>query len=374
MNTPDKSERLNVSQTRKASYVARLSETLPDAPKQLDLWMSFANDVAQEYTAILELFDAIPKFYAGAVTSARTGASLDIVSRKFRWNDQDFTIQIKPIIVGVTGKPGDAKLARKEIIAAEREETIYRVLRKMASDPLIRRRPHEKSNSVTIEFTIYEVSRRLREINRGLSNAEIREALQVLAETPMRVVNETLKREIYAGSYIGLEYISEQSDESGERTLCAVTFNKLATVAIVNGLYDRIHYLRLMTLETSLAQWLYETMTRQFRQAEEGRGFSIQLSRILREGPMRPYAELRKAAQKVREAIDNLERADIVSTFPPMKEVIEFERGKGRPKIVEIVWTLFPTHEFVRDVRSDNASRASREERRLKSVSASKLT
>jgi hypothetical protein len=89
---------------------------------------------------------------------------------------------------------------------------------------------------------------------------------------------------------------------------------------------------------------------------------------------MRPYAELRKAAQKVREAIDNLERADIVSTFPPMKEVIEFERGKGRPKIVEIVWTLFPTHEFVRDVRSDNASRASREERRLKSVSASKLT
>ena len=327
----------------------------------MELWEEFVSSIPSGFSAILELFDAIPKFYAGAVTDRRLKRPLDIVSREFRWAKQEFRVEIKPVIIR-------DKTGRKEILAGEREETVYRVLRKMASDRSVERSPLPVGSGadvpgVAMSFSLYDLRKRCAEIGRGFKASEIRESLEVLAQTPMKVTNETLRREIYAGPYIGLEYIQDtDNNEDGQRTLIKVTFNRLATVAIMHGMFDRVNYGVLMSLKISLAQWLYETIVRQFRQARVDLGYSITLLRIMRESPMREYKELRKAGGQVDRAINEMVEKGVIASFPPPKREVIYEEtnSRGRPPVQDIRWTLFLTEQVVREIRSDNADRVNR--------------
>ncbi len=353
----------SVTKLRRQRYLSELEQPLPKGPEQLDLWANFVGGLPAEYTGVLELFDAAPKFYAGAVTSSRQGGTLDIVERPWVYNDHELVTVIKPIIL--PPRRGDVKNRRREVIAAEREETVYRVLRKMASDPDIKRVSGEKS--VSIICSLYEIRRRLAAIARGLTIEEIREALEVLDKTALEITDRTARKRLYAGGYISLKFVGDADDPEGQRTLCEITFNDLAARAIINGYFDRIHYAQLMSLKTSLAQWLYEHLTRNFRQAASGIGYDIQLSRIIRESPMRPYAELRKAVEKIREALADLQEHEVLAAFPQWNESIDYAPSiGGRRSIREITWTLFLADKVVKDIRADNAAHQMRNAGRIR--------
>lgn len=358
-------ERTTVSLQRQKRLLATLEEPIPAGSAQVARWQSFIADVPPEQTVLVEFFDALPLFLAGSVTSLRQGGPLEILRRTKRFGDQDFTITIKPVIV--PGR-GDDPHGRKEILAGEREHTLWRVLRKMASDKFVRRQ-FENSRTVpdgALLLTLYELRKRLSQVRRGLSIPEIREGLKVLAETPIDILNETTRTRIYAGPFISLKFVADSDDSSGCRTLCSVTLNDLAVIGILSGLYDCISYPRLMSLKTALSQWLYETIVRQFRQASTFLNtYDIKLSRIVRDGPMRPYAELRKAAEKVTKAIDDLQEQGIVALFPPSKKVIEWapRQSRGRRAIADVTWTLYLSEAIINEIKSDNAAREKRDER-----------
>lgn len=356
--------RPTVSKERQARMLASLGTPLPSAERQLTLFDRFAADIPAEYSAIVEFFDALPLFVSGALTSFTEKGPLKAIRRTTRYLDHDFSVTIKPIIL----EPDDpssprAKYERKEMIAAEREQNLYRVLRKMASENTVTR--DVTPTHVTFVCTVYELRKRLADVCRGLTAAEVRESLKVLAETPLDIKDETTGKKIYAGPYITLQYVSDRDDDSGKRTLCKISINELATKAIINGLYDRIHYKRLMSLSSALSQWLYETVTRQFRQASPTMAYRITLSRILRDGPLREYRELRKAAEKVRKAIEDLVQADVIAAFPPPTEKPSYKekRGGGRRALEDITFEWYLSESVVKDIKSDNAARDAREAR-----------
>jgi hypothetical protein len=321
-------------------------------------WDNFVDGMPDEFTAVLEFFDAIPKFFAGSYTSLREGEPLPIQKRPFSWNGQEFSIEIKPVIRSFEGP--DGKTMRKEILAAEREDIVLRVLRKMACEKKTTR--VARATGVSIEFTLYELGRRLAEIGHGLSIRELREALETLHLSPLEVRNETLKRRVFTGSYINLEYGTSDADTEGRMSKTRVSFNSLATAAIIYGIYDRIHFPRLMKLKTSLERWLYETVVRLFRNASEFTFFTIQLSRIERESPMRPYSQRRSAIKKIDEAFAGLANAEIIRSFPPVKKEISYmPSAGGRPSISEVTWTFQLGNDIIAEIRQDNAERAKRE-------------
>src|SRR5690606_10151165 len=107
----------------------------------------------------------------------------------------------------------------------------------------------------------------------------------------------------------------------------------------------------------------YEFMTRNFRQAGADCGYSLTLSRILSESPMRPYPQLRDNLKRVRKAIKRLVTTGVLRLFPPIKETRKYggttKRG-GRPQLIDVEWLLFPGDEVIADIRADNARKKTR--------------
>lgn len=343
---------------------------LPSAAVQLDLFTEFARSTPQKYTHTLELFDAIPKFAFGSKTSlkAKNGA-LEIVKRDFEWNSGRYRVTIRPTVLEAKGKGGVE--FRKEILPGTREEAVYRVLRKMASDPSVERSLRgDKEVSVVMRFTMSNLRARLAEVGHGMKAVELKESLQVLGLTPLMLLNLDTRREIFSSnSYITVDYVTDENDVTGERTVVEVSFNRLAALAIIQGLTDWVNYERLMSLHDPLAQWIYETMTRNFRQAGVDYGYKLTLKRILAESPMRA-TKLRQNVVRVRQSLKRLIDHDILSAFPPYTQTFTYDeapRKTGRKSIADVEWIIHPSAEVIADIKGDNARKATQ---RLKAAHA----
>jgi hypothetical protein len=344
-------------------------QSLPSEGEQLALWNAFADATPQKYTHTLELFDAIPKFTLGASTSLRAKGSLAIVKRDFEWNGCRYRITIRPTVLETKDPSGE--FLRKEMLPGSREEAVYRVLRKMASDPTVERRLRGKTEvAVVMKFSMSHLRSRLAAVGYGMKSSELKESLQILTLTPLVLTNLDTGREIFSSNnYFSIDYVTDANDETGERTVVEVAFNRLAALAIINGLTDLVNYERLMNLHDPVAQWIYEKMTQNFRQAGVDYGYKITLQKLLNESPMRPGV-LRQNLARVKKSLQRLVEFGVLRGFPePYTENYIFgastERG-GRRRIVDVQWELFPSNDVVSDIKSDNSRKATL---RLKSPS-----
>lgn len=339
---------------RREKMLSLVQKTLPSATQQLDLFEQFAKATPDKYTHTLELFDAIPKFSLGAVSNLRRKGPLDIVRREFTYGSRRLRVTIEPTVLETKVK---GVLTRKEILPGAREEQVYRVLRKMASDPFSERHIREGRNpSIALSFNLNQLRVGLRKVGHEYRISEIKEALQVLSRTPIKLLNLDTNKELYSsGSYLDVEYTGDADDENGVTRVC-VSFNRLAAAAILEGISDWLHYERLMSLHDPLAEWIYEHMTRNFRQAGAGTGYNLTLRKILAESPMSAYRQIRDNVRRVRQALTVLTEKGVLSAFPPPEEKLQHAPSKGgRAPVVDCTWTIYPSDDVVADIKADNA-------------------
>ena len=350
---------LSVSQQQRDRYQHAVSKPLPPPGEQLSLFAAFAEDTPALYTTLFEFFDAIPKFLLTPQTSLKPGTEIKAQTFLVKWGESECEVTISPSGIPLKEKDKNGKPITKYLLPGPREETIYRVLRKMASDPLVDRRI--SGEAVVMRTTLYQLRTRLAAVGHEFRVADIKEALQVLGRTPLLVKNKTNGKDIFGGSYIGLEYTTDEKDSRGERSIVEISFNKLAVTAITNGLYDRIHYTRLMGLNP-LAAWIYELLVRNFRQAGADTGYNLSFSRVLRESALPVRQNRRSNLLQVRQALAQLTKAGVLTEFPtPFTERVEHGAAtRGRRPILDVVWTLFPSQDVADDIRGDNAAKKAR--------------
>lgn len=365
-----KSRPLSANARRREKLLQSLQTQPPKqaAAEQLELFRNFAAEMPGQFTALFELYDAVPKFFAGAVTSLTAGAPLPVVRREFKYNGAMCEVEIAPTVLSSKNQETGESI-RKEVLPGEREECIWLVARRMASDPAFSRGANDKGPYVTCSLS--QIRRQLEEIGRGWRIWEIREALEVLDRTPLKVFNTGSKKLLYSGSYLSVQYMGDPEDRTGERTMCRITLNALAATALYNGLYDRIHYLRFALLRSSLARWLYERIVLNFRQADmsQDSGYLVTLSLIIRESPIRNTSRPRRAMEEVRAALEELGArreagtpGPVLSPLRPYVEEIKHGESRGgRKPIADVHWTLFPSSTLVDEIRASNAAKLARE-------------
>jgi len=342
----------------KARYIRELSKK-STPQEQLTFFQAFAAGTPSGYTQLVEFFDSIPKFFLTPQSSARNAEPLEIHRFQFRWGEHDWTATIAPVVVESRGS--DGKTMRKDIMPGPREETIYRALKKMAADPSAQRVIRE--TNVVLRFTLSQLRAELREVGHEYKIWELKEGLEVLNRSPLTITNTTQNKKLYSGSYIALQYFSDESDDSGTRSRVEVAFNELALAAIRAKLYYRIHYGRLLSL-SPVGAWIYERLTRNFRQAGADHGYKLSLSAILRSG-LRPRPDIRQNVRQLRTVLNELVEKEVLAMYPGAKEEVTYEpkTGKpGRPPIQEVVWTVWPHENVVRDIRTDNAAKLQQSE------------
>jgi hypothetical protein len=105
-------------------------------------------------------------------------------------------------------------------------------------------------------------------------------------------------------------------------------------------------------------------MSHNYRQARRSgyvhnEGYHIALTTILEERGLPRISRLRDNLDSVREALKEMKLRRILAEMLPYDEKLTHASTKGRPKIVEAVWVLYPSVEFVEEVITGNRVMAS---------------
>ena len=86
----------------------------------------------------------------------------------------------------------------------------------------------------------------------------------------------------------------------------------------------------------------------------QNEGFHISLKTILDERGLPREVRLRDNVKSVREALTEMKQRRILSELRPFDEQLINAPSKRRPQVVDAVWTLYPSQEFVDEIIGGN--------------------
>lgn len=338
-------------------------------PQQTELFSSwFAATEEEENSRTLAFWDVIPWHL---ISHQRHGRPAKIITfRGVKIDDrQEVTVHLTPALLPSTNEGGENRV----IFPGVREELVERALRKIAVHDLsatkVQPNPQDKSQAVTIVFSLHQLRQELINTGHEFKLDEIREALQVMQRCHVAVESQG---DSFVHGKAGpilptFEFFADPADADGKRTLCRASFHPLASAAIIGELYYPINYVRVMTLVQPLARWITNLLNVRFRYATRGigdqkRSFRLTLKRVLTDSGMQPEPRMRDNVERVRDAIKELQRSGFLDRGTTIEQIetLKYERTAGRPKISGAEWDLYPSDRFAREIIDGNQARKAR--------------
>lgn len=339
-----------------------------DKDEQMSLFSNFY--ATQDQTRTLPTYDIIPKFILSNTRSQkkveiRTFSSVKIGEKKVK-------VDLTPAIIET---PDGAKA----IFPGVREELIERALRFMAVqenvDLCLEEKTNEKGNRrITVTFTLYSLRKQMAKDGHDFKLSQIREGLEVMRKCDLKVTGD-LDQEyvgILSGPLLSIsdQLTTKELDADGKRTAFRAVFHPLATQSILNQDYYLMKHSRLMKLRLPLARWIANRLNAKYRQASkkgwlngDGAGYRLTLRQILEESGIIVEERLRDNIERVRLALKELKESSFLNLWNPFIEKPTYESTKGRSKLVNMEWILYPSDEFVEDIIEGNI-----EQKRLRGI------
>ena len=272
----------------------------------------------------------------------------------------------------------DATTGRERLVfPGSREELVERALRFIAVQQIAKTKltPDLQTGrqALTVFFSLSMLRRHLEELGHGFKLSEIKEALDILSGTMIelsRVEEDQLeskngrlpsRRRHFIKATILSNYAGafEQGDANGEQSYAAMTFHPLASQAILGLAYFPINHTRVSSLKRPLSRWLASRMSHNYRQAKRNgfvdkSGYHISIKTILDERGLPREARLRANVESVRTALTEMKARRILAEMMAYDEQLIHAPSKRRPKIVDAIWTLYPSPEFVEEIVNGN--------------------
>ena len=360
----------------------------PMSDKPVDEQMLlFAPFFSERHNRVFDIYDALPRFVLSWKREADAKGAKGITFSNVRIGDQTVAVKITPAVVTdpkqaapPTREGAPQRLSGKLIFPGPREEIIEFALRRMAAVQYadMKRRTGKDADQVTVTFHLSELRGQLAEDGHHFKGAEISEALEVLAlskiqlsgDVPANVAEGYRWKSTQAYSMLeDLRVVEPKEGDTseGDRASYFVSFHPLASAAILQGRFFDHNHRRTMQLRKPLARWLIKRMSLKYRQASRGgvvarEGYNLSLSRIIAESGLLPEKRLRDTVQRIRDAIHELKSAGWLSRFQAFDEVTTFtdNGARGQKAIKDIVWTFYPSTEFINEIIEGNDNRAKR--------------
>jgi hypothetical protein len=340
----------------------RLTQAKMSDEEQLELLAPWYTQNTRE-SRTLDFFDAIPKYPFAVTTGIPKPERIEV---PFTLRGKKYTAFVAPAQIT------DARTRQERLVfPGSREELVERALRFIAVQQIARTRltPDAETGrqAITVFFTLSMIRRHLEELGHGFKLSEIKEALDILSDTSIEVRLDSdgepgqAKRRRFMKGTILSNYTGDfpEGDCTGEDSRAAMTFHPLATQAILGLAFYPINQLRVGKLKRPLARWLTTRMSHNYRQARknsfvQNEGYHISLKTILEERGLSREARLWDNLKSVRDALMEMKKRRILSEMQPFAEELIHAPSKGRPKIVDAIWTLYASAEFVDEIIGGN--------------------
>jgi len=229
-----------------------------------------------------------------------------------------------------------------------REERIELALLKLAVGDTflnVNEDEHDAGYSIALQTSLYAIQK---ELGNKYSKAEIKDGLDILSLVRFKVEGPE-RSEDAVFSPIDKAY---QATANGDARLF-IRFNSLITRGVVRHMWRQVDYQRLLGDPSYLSRWFRKRFSLKYVHAEKGSvqaRYHLNLSTIIAESGIGPYARLSQAHGYVAKVLDGLD--DILDGYKTTKK---FESGRtGGRVLVDVTYDFFPTHAFTQEQKSIN--------------------
>jgi hypothetical protein len=320
------------------------------ANTQLDLFRAFLCNGPIEHDRLsnaIDLWDSIPRFSVSrrAMDKARkTDGALPLLKVDFHYKGTPFKAVIRP--ARIEQKDGTTK----DYYPSANEELIEDALRKIAADQQsgFFDKPNYRSGVV---FTLHMLRTELKRRGHTRSYQEIILSLDILSLSiiDIRTADDTEIRNITRSTYLpSVAAVSKHRLAEDPHAKWVVHFHPLVTQAIDALTYRQFNYAQMMSYTTQLARWLHKQLSLKYTFASLAAPFEMRYSTIKRDSNLLgSYGVERKAIAALDAAFAELKGHVLVD--------LKKERTRGpRGKILEVVYTLTPSPDFIGQMKAAN--------------------
>jgi hypothetical protein len=236
----------------------------------------------------------------------------------------------------------------RDFYPSANEELVEHALRKLAVDQQSGYFDKVSYRSGVV-FTLYQLRQELQERGHARSFQQIKLALLILSGSVVEIHSasdgELLSRSTYLPH---LAAVTRGKLNSDPKAKWLAQFHPLITGSIDTVTYRQYNYHLMMSHSTQLARWLHMQLVLKYTFASLANPFDIRFSTIKRDsGMLDAYERTRDAIDKVQEALEELVRTDKILTDVQRREITG-----PRKKLIDIVFTLLPSFEFIRDTKA----------------------
>lgn len=264
----------------------------------------------------------------------------------------------------ITSDDGKAMFERVYVFPGAREDKVEEALKFL----LAHGQGDFESEETWVRFSVRQLQKELGRTGITMSLDEIKEALQVLADSKCKIYGVDgqtgRRRSVVSSSFLPQlamvdrdQYV--QALKVGEETRCYAQFHMLVTQGIRNNQFRVTNYMQHQKLDNLLSRHIHRTLRIDFTYADysESKPYPLYMKKTLMEYgryTSRPDAD----AKVTRTALDELVKAEIVTGYDEEK----IRNPKDRRMVTDRIYRLFPSNTFVNEMRNANSSRKRNEQ------------
>lgn len=325
------------------------------AATQLELFQSFlcnGDAESQNLSNAIDLWDALPKYSISLRTMDKMrdeGGNLGLLNMTSMYREQEIRLTIQPAIVQEKIKGG--RVIARSYYPSAAEEIIEDILRKLAVtsgnyDP--------ERGSYGVSFTLYQLRKELERFGHSRTFADIKRSLYVLSGSIIELKGKNLtRRSTLRGAYLANLVITERADiEDDPDARCFANFHPFVSQSIDALRFRQFNYNNLMQHKHRLSRWLHKMLVDKFFFASHTNNFVVHYSTIKRDSHLLDgYARDIGAIAECDLSIEELQANKVIARF--QREAKTGLRGK----ILDVVYTLYASHEFIAEAKASNRRR-----------------
>ena len=306
-------------------------------PVQMTLFFLEENS---SYSHSIELYDALPKFVVGQVERV-AGVYLPMVEREFEFRGRRLKILLSP--AGIKNKKG----IEKYYYLGLREEVVQDALRKL----MVEGRGAFLDHEASVIFTIYQLQQELKNHGHSYSKIQIKDALKVLFKTSIEILDETGKKEVM---FHPIELLGINGEEDETQTFAK--FSSLVTKSIWENSFRLFNYKTVMSYKSVFARRLHKRMAHFYLQASISNHWHIKLTTLIRDFGFSDK-NYNSTIKNLESALDEMYKKGVIQAFKIEKEYSK----EGKRKILDALIKIYPSINFVNEVKHANAEVKNRE-------------
>jgi hypothetical protein len=322
---------------------------------QIDLFQTFLCNTDEERERLsntINIWDSVPRYSISRQEMNKRRneyGTLPLLSVSFAYHGQTYRAEIQPARIRENNKTVD-------YYPSANEELVEDALRKIATRQAAGFFEKHSMRS-GVAFSLYELREELAARGHARSYQEIIQYLTILHMSHIKLIVGEGKGEAFvSSSYLpALAAVSQKQLADDPSAKWVVQFHPLVAQCIDQLTYRQYNYQTMMGLPSQLARWIHKLLSIKFTFASmTGKGFELRYSTIKRDSNLLNQSNERNNRCEVDRAFALLIEHKVLREAQKMTVEGDRDGTRGRRKIVDVAYQLYPTQEFIREMKAAN--------------------